>query len=76
MNENGRVNILNPNNNTVFNLYDKIPVVNKSSNYREALTGNLESTTLSDTFFLLKIYFYYSILLLLVYIKVLMVDIK
>ena len=51
MNENGRVNILNPNNNTVFNLYDKIPVVNKSSNYREALTGNLESTTLSDTFF-------------------------
>lgn len=51
MNENGRVNILNPNNNTVFDLYDKIPVMNKTSNYREALTGNLESTALSDTFF-------------------------
>lgn len=51
MNANGRVNILDPINSNVFNLYDKIPVDEKITNYRNALTGNLESNLLSDTFF-------------------------
>ena len=52
MNSNGRVNILNqPTTSNVFNLYDKIPIDHKVTSYRKALTGNLESTTLSDAFF-------------------------
>ena len=51
MNANGRVNILNPINNSVFQLYDKIPIDEKVTSYRNALTGNLEQNTLSKTFF-------------------------
>jgi hypothetical protein len=51
MNANGRVNILNPINNTVFQLYDKIPIDEKITSYRHALTGNLEQNPLSKTFF-------------------------
>ena len=51
MNANGRVNILEPINNSVFQLYDKIPIDEKTTNYRNALTGNLEPNNLSKTFF-------------------------
>ena len=51
MNANGRVNILEPINNSVFQLYDKIPIDEKTTSYRNALTGNLESNQLSKTFF-------------------------
>jgi hypothetical protein len=51
MNPNGRVNILNHVNNQVFQLYDKIPIDEKVTSYRNALTGNLEQNTLSKTFF-------------------------
>ena len=43
---NGRVNILNNNPNSVFNLYDKIPVEENITSYRNALTGNLEDNML------------------------------
>ncbi len=52
MNANGRVNILDPINNDVFQLYDKIPIDEKVTSYRKALTGNIEPNTLSKTFFL------------------------
>tara|TARA_B100002051_G_C16487348_1_gene511072 strand:- start:60 stop:548 length:489 start_codon:yes stop_codon:yes gene_type:complete len=51
MNANGRVNILEPINNSVFQLYDKIPIDEKTTSYRNALTGNLEANQLSKTFF-------------------------
>jgi len=51
MNANGRVNILNQTTSSVFNLYDKIPVDQKVTSYRNALTGNLESSVLSTAFF-------------------------
>ena len=51
MNANGRVNILEPINNSVFNLYDKIPIDEKTTSYRNALTGNIETNSLSKTFF-------------------------
>ena len=51
MNANGRVNILEPINNSVFQLYDKIPIDETTTSYRNALTGNLESNQLSQTFF-------------------------
>ena len=51
MNANGRVNILETINNSVFQLYDKIPIDEKTTSYRDALTENLESNQLSQTFF-------------------------
>jgi hypothetical protein len=51
MNANGRVNILDNRSNNVFHLYDKIPISEKTTNYRNALTGNMESNVLSETFF-------------------------
>jgi hypothetical protein len=51
MNANGRVNILEPINNSVFQLYDKIPIDEKTTSYRNALTGNIEGNKLSKTFF-------------------------
>ncbi len=51
MNTNGRVNILDSVNNSVFQLYDKIPIGEKTTQYRNALTGNLEQNMLSKTFF-------------------------
>ena len=51
MNTNGRVNILDNINNSVFQLYDKIPISEKTTNYRHALTGNMEENMLSKTFF-------------------------
>ena len=49
--QNGRVNILNNAPNSVFNLYDKIPVEQNITSYRNALTGNLEDNMLSKVFF-------------------------
>ena len=46
---NGRVNIMNQANQ--FNLMDKIPLNNKSTSYCDALNGNLESSSLSNTYF-------------------------
>ena len=46
---NGRVNIMNVPNNSVFSLYDKIPVGNTS--YRDALSGNWTSNLLSKAYF-------------------------
>lgn len=54
MNTNGRVNILDPVNSTVFQLYDKIPIDEKATSYRNALKGNLESNVLSKAFFSAK----------------------
>ena len=51
MNTNGRVNLLDNMNNNVFHLYDKIPIGDKTTNYRNALTGNMEHNLLSKTFF-------------------------
>ena len=48
---NGRVNIIDPINNNIFKLYDKIPIEQKSTNYRNALTGNIEPNLLSKTYF-------------------------
>lgn len=52
MSNNGRIDISINNSMNVFNLYDKVNIQNKKSNsYLDALTGNWESTTLSNTFF-------------------------
>lgn len=48
---NGRVNLLDQKDFSTLNLMDKIPVNNKTTNYRDALNGNLETSTLSNTFF-------------------------
>ena len=48
---NGRINIMSPNKGNVFMLYDRIPVDNNSSPYSEAMTGNWQSTVLSDLYF-------------------------
>ena len=48
--QNGRVKILGSQEKNQFDLYDKIPVTDNSS-FREALTGTLECSELSNTFF-------------------------
>tara|TARA_B100001250_G_C19492260_1_gene653640 strand:+ start:241 stop:732 length:492 start_codon:yes stop_codon:yes gene_type:complete len=47
---NGRINILHPNTNTLFNMFDKIPV-NECTTYRDAMQGGWNETPLSDAFF-------------------------
>jgi len=55
MNTNGRVNILESvNTSNVFKLYDRIPIDQKTTSYRNALTGNLETNILSRAFFSAK----------------------
>ena len=49
MNYNGRVNILTPNIDNLFNMKEKIP--QHSFDYRDAVTGNWYKTKLSDLFF-------------------------
>ena len=46
---NGRVDIEQPNINTVFNLKDKIPI--ESSDFRDALNGNITTSQLSTAYF-------------------------
>jgi citrate lyase gamma subunit len=48
---NGRINIAQPNTKTLFDMYDKIPQDSKSTEFREALVGNWQDTTLSKAFF-------------------------
>ena len=48
--KNGRVDIMTPNTTAVFALSDKIPV-NQISSYRDAMSGNWENTSLSNSFF-------------------------
>lgn len=48
---NGRVNIAEPSTTAIFEMQEKINVRNKTSNYREALTGNIEENVLSQVFF-------------------------
>ncbi len=47
---NGRVNILQPNTNTLFNMYDKIPA-KVTTDYRNPTTGIFEKTPLIDKYF-------------------------
>lgn len=48
---NGRVNIIDIPNDVVFAMKEKIMVNNKTSEYRDPLTGILEESTLSKVFF-------------------------
>ena len=48
---NGRVNIIDIPNDVVFQMKEKIMVNNKTSEYRDPLTGILEESTLSKVFF-------------------------
>ena len=48
---NGRINIMGPNTGDIFQLYDRIPVDKKASEYNDAMTGNWSSTLLSKAFF-------------------------
>ena len=51
MAHNGRVNIIGPNTGNIFSLYDRIPVQQKSTEYRNALAGTWNNNILSTTFF-------------------------
>jgi len=51
MNQNGRVNIMDEGEIKQFELYDKIPITDKLSNYQDALTGNWTDSPLSLAFF-------------------------
>jgi hypothetical protein len=48
---NGRIDILGKTNLDVFSLYDQMPVKEKSSDFREALTGTTTESYLSNAFF-------------------------
>ena len=47
---NGRVDIIGPNLSTKFSMMDRIPI-STNTNYTNCLTGNMERSKLSDTFF-------------------------
>ena len=51
MNANGRVNILDQSSSNVFSLYDKIPINENTSEYRQAMKGTFENTELSNLYF-------------------------
>lgn len=48
---NGRVNIADPPADTIFKMQERIAIKNKTTEYREALSGDLENTLLSEVFF-------------------------
>tara|TARA_Y100001958_G_scaffold159822_2_gene163516 strand:- start:32 stop:529 length:498 start_codon:yes stop_codon:yes gene_type:complete len=48
---NGRVNIITPNTSTLLSMQDRIPIDNRDTSFREAMTGNWYNTSLSDAFF-------------------------
>lgn len=50
-NANGRVDILGDKAPDIFQLYDRVPVNNKITSYRQALTGNWENNMISNAFF-------------------------
>ena len=51
INLNGRVNIMEPSTDTLFSMKDRIPIDDRDTSFREAMTGNWYNTTLSDTYF-------------------------
>ena len=51
MAHNGRVNIIGPNTGNIFSLYDRIPVQQKTTQYRNALAGTWNDNLLSTAFF-------------------------
>ena len=48
---NGRINIIEPDQNIRFKMIEKIALKNKSTNYCDALVGNLEQNVLAQVFF-------------------------
>ena len=48
---NGRINIMGPNTGDIFQLYDRIPIDKKTSEYNDAMKGNWSSTILSKAYF-------------------------
>ena len=50
-NSNGRVNMLGNNMPDVIQLYERVPINNKITPYRQALTGNWENNMVSNVFF-------------------------
>ena len=48
---NGRIDILGPNIEQQFAMYDKIPNSGKCTSFHDAMIGNWENTALSDAFF-------------------------
>ena len=49
---NGRVNIMDaPSTNVIFDMHERISIKNKTTEYRGALTGELETNVLSQVFF-------------------------
>lgn len=51
INLNGRVNIMEPSTDTLFSMKDRIPIDDRDTSFREAMTGNWYNTTLSDAYF-------------------------
>jgi len=51
LHSNGRIDILGPNIEQQFAMYDKIPNSSACSSFRDAMIGNWENTALSDAFF-------------------------
>lgn len=51
MNANGRVNILEQPTTNIFSLYDKIPINETTSEYKDALKGTFEKSPLSKAYF-------------------------
>ena len=51
MSNNGRVNLYNPDTNTLFSMYDKISCSNNVTEYRDALNGNFSENPVSCAFF-------------------------
>ena len=51
---NGRVNILEPDTNKLFSLYDKIGCDSKVTEYRNPLNGNWHENRISELFFSAK----------------------
>ena len=48
---NGRINIMQPDTNKLFAMKDKILYDNKATEYREALNGNWQESSLSNAYF-------------------------
>lgn len=51
MSNNGRVNLYNPDTNTLFSMYDKISCSTNVTEYRDALNGNFSENPVSCAFF-------------------------
>ena len=56
MNANGRVNILEPINNSVFQLYDKIPIDEKTTSYRNSFDWKFRIQSVVQSIFSMVIF--------------------